>query len=159
MTAPFSIKHTQLFIDNRFVDAIDGGSFETIDPSSGEVICKVSEARENDVDAAVASGRAAFRLGSEWRTMDASHRGELLHRLADLVERDREYLAQLETLDNGKVCWLSRCCKFVRLPPDCSPLAQTMPTPSSTRACHPFPRTLLACSVLAPDKAALYGQL
>jgi acyl-CoA reductase-like NAD-dependent aldehyde dehydrogenase len=38
--------------------------------------------------------------------MDASHRGELLHRLADLVERDREYLAQLETLDNGKVCWL-----------------------------------------------------
>ena len=102
MAAPFSIKHTQLFIDNRFVDAIDGGSFETIDPSSGEVICQVSEARENDVDAAVASGRAAFRLGSEWRTMDASQRGELLYRFADLMERDRETLAALEVLDNGK---------------------------------------------------------
>lgn len=43
-----------------------------------------------------------FRLGSPWRTMDASDRGVLLNRLADLMERDRAYLASLETLDNGK---------------------------------------------------------
>lgn len=42
------------------------------------------------------------RLGSEWRSMDASQRGHLLYRLADLMERDRLYLASLETLDNGK---------------------------------------------------------
>ena len=44
----------------------------------------------------------AFKLGSPWRTMDASQRGVLLNKLADLIERDREYLARLETLDNGK---------------------------------------------------------
>ena len=44
----------------------------------------------------------AFSLNSPWRTMDARSRGMLLLRLADLIERDREYLASLETLDNGK---------------------------------------------------------
>ncbi len=39
-----------------------------------------------------------FRIGSPWRTMDASDRGRLLNRLADLMERDRQYLASLETL-------------------------------------------------------------
>ena len=44
----------------------------------------------------------AFQFGSPWRTMDAAGRGELLNKLADLMERDRTYLASLETLDNGK---------------------------------------------------------
>lgn len=39
------------------------------------------------------AARAAFRLGSPWRRMDASDRGRLLNRLADLIERDRTYLA------------------------------------------------------------------
>uniref|UniRef100_A0A8C4LY55 aldehyde dehydrogenase (NAD(+)) n=1 Tax=Equus asinus asinus TaxID=83772 RepID=A0A8C4LY55_EQUAS len=55
-----------------------------------------------DVDRAVKAARAAFQLGSPWRRMDASDRGRLLNRLADLIERDRTYLAALETLDNGK---------------------------------------------------------
>ena len=46
--------------------------------------------------------REAFKLGSAWRTMDASARGNLLYKLADLLERDRLYLASLETIDNGK---------------------------------------------------------
>ena len=53
------------------------------------------------MDKAVAAAREAFKLGT-WRTMDASQRGVLLNKLADLIERDREYLARLETLDNGK---------------------------------------------------------
>lgn len=57
---------------------------------------------QEDVDKAVKAARAAFRLGSPWRRMDASERGQLLNRLADLIERDRAYLAALETLDNGK---------------------------------------------------------
>lgn len=44
----------------------------------------------------------AFRRGSEWRKLDASERGHLLYKLADLIERDQQYLAKLETLDNGK---------------------------------------------------------
>ncbi len=46
-----------------------------------------------DVDKAVAAARKAFQLGSEWRRMDASARGLLVNKLADLVERDRVYLA------------------------------------------------------------------
>lgn len=46
-----------------------------------------------DVDKAVKAAKAAFQLGSPWRRMDASHRGKLLNRLADLIERDRAYLA------------------------------------------------------------------
>ena len=61
-----------------------------------------AEGDKADVDKAVAAARDAFKLGSTWRTMDASQRGILLNKLADLVERDREYLARLETLDNGK---------------------------------------------------------
>ena len=54
------------------------------------------------MDAAVAAARAAFKLGSPWRTMDASQRGRLINKLADLIERDSRYLAELETLNNGK---------------------------------------------------------
>lgn len=48
---------------------------------------------QEDVDKAVKAARAAFQLGSPWRRMDASERGRLLNRLADLIERDRTYLA------------------------------------------------------------------
>ena len=46
-----------------------------------------------DVDLAVKAAAEAFKRGSPWRTMNASDRGKLLYRLADLIERDREYLA------------------------------------------------------------------
>jgi aldehyde dehydrogenase (NAD+) len=50
----------------------------------------------------VAAAKEAFKLGSPWRTMDASGRRDLLLRLADLIERDRDYLIELEALDVGK---------------------------------------------------------
>ncbi|XP_069816903.1 aldehyde dehydrogenase, mitochondrial [Dendropsophus ebraccatus] len=96
------VQYTQLFINNEFQDAASKKTFPTINPSTGEVICHVAEADKADVDKAVKAARQAFKLGSPWRTMDASQRGVLLHRLADLIERDRTTLATLETLDNGK---------------------------------------------------------
>ena len=78
-----------LFIDNKFVPAINGETFATVNPQTGEVICEVAAADEEDVDQAVLAAKRAFSLGSEWRTMDASDRGTLLYRLADLIERDR----------------------------------------------------------------------
>ena len=80
------IKHTQLFINNQFVDAESGETFDTINPQTGEVICSVQAADAVDVNKAVAAAKEAFKLGSEWRTMDASERGVLLYRLADLIE-------------------------------------------------------------------------
>ena len=81
---------------------MSGKTFPTIDPTNGEKICDVAEGDKEDSSKAVAAAKAAFKLGSPWRTMDASARGNLINKLADLIERDREYLARLETLDNGK---------------------------------------------------------
>lgn len=96
------IKFTKIFINNKWVDSASGKTFPTINPCNGEKICDIAEGDKADVDKAVAAAREAFKLGSPWRTMDASERGRLLQKLASLVERDRDYLARLETLDNGK---------------------------------------------------------
>lgn len=96
------IKYTKLFINNEFVDAKDGKTFDVINPATCQLIAKVHEAHAVDVDLAVQAAKQAFDRSSEWRQMDASHRGELLFKLADLIERDIAYLASLESLNNGK---------------------------------------------------------
>ncbi|XP_047139581.1 aldehyde dehydrogenase, mitochondrial isoform X1 [Hydra vulgaris] len=96
------IFYKQLFINNQWVDSMSGKTFPTINPATEEKICDVSEGDKEDVDLAVKAAREAFKRNSIWRSMDSSVRGELLNKLADLVERDRKYLAELETLDNGK---------------------------------------------------------
>jgi len=97
-----SIKYTHIFINNEWHKSVSGKTFPTVNPVTEEVICHVQEGDKADVDLAVDAATKAFRLGSPWRTMDASERGRLLNKLADLIERDRVYLASLETLDNGK---------------------------------------------------------
>uniref|UniRef100_A0A0P4WM47 Aldehyde dehydrogenase domain-containing protein n=1 Tax=Scylla olivacea TaxID=85551 RepID=A0A0P4WM47_SCYOL len=96
------IQYVKLFINNEFVDATDGKTFSVLNPSTGEIISNVSEASQEDVDKAVAAARAAFISNAPWRTMDASERAALMHKLCDLIERDLDYLARLDTLDNGK---------------------------------------------------------
>uniref|UniRef100_A0A5F8ALB8 aldehyde dehydrogenase (NAD(+)) n=1 Tax=Macaca mulatta TaxID=9544 RepID=A0A5F8ALB8_MACMU len=85
------ISYNQLFINNEWQDAVSKKTFPTVNPTTGEVIGHVAEGDRADVDLAVKAAREAFRLGSPWRRMDASERGRLLNRLADLVERDRVY--------------------------------------------------------------------
>lgn len=101
-TALPEVKYTQIFINNEWRNSISGKTFPTYDPSTGKKIADVQEGDKADVEEAVKAAKEAFKLGSVWRTMDASRRGELLHKFADLIERDSGYLAQLETLDNGK---------------------------------------------------------
>lgn len=96
------IKYTQLFINNEFVNAESGKTFATINPCTGEKIADIQEGDKADVDKAVAAAAAAFKFGSEWRTMDASARGRLIYKFADKLEENKEYLASLETIDNGK---------------------------------------------------------
>ncbi|KAK0412750.1 hypothetical protein QR680_006383 [Steinernema hermaphroditum] len=95
-------KHTQLFINNEFRPSVSGKTFETFNPATGEKICDLAEGQKEDVDLAVEAATKAFKTGSPWRRMDASQRGQLLYRLAELMERDRAILASLESLDNGK---------------------------------------------------------
>jgi aldehyde dehydrogenase (NAD+) len=95
------ISATKLLIGNKWVDAASGKTFPTINPATGEVIAQVAEADATDVDKAVGAARAAFEKGA-WKKMSASQRGALMYRLADLIEKNIEELAQLESLDNGK---------------------------------------------------------
>src|SRR5262249_18415441 len=95
------VQQTKLLIDGKWVNAASGKTFETLNPATGEVIAKVAEADKADVDKAVEAARAAFETGA-WSKTSASERGRLLHKLADLVEKNIDELAALETLDNGK---------------------------------------------------------
>merc|ERR1712241_1341189 len=96
------IKYTGIFVNNEWQESASGRTFPTINPATEEIIADVQEGDKPDVDRAVKAANNAFKLDSPWRRMDASDRGLLLHRLADLMERDANYLANLETLDNGK---------------------------------------------------------
>lgn len=96
------IKYTKLFINNEWVDSVSKKTFPTINPQDESVITQVAEGDKADIDLAVQAARKAFHRYSEWRTLDASQRGRLLHKLADLMERDSKYLGELETLDCGK---------------------------------------------------------
>jgi aldehyde dehydrogenase (NAD+) len=95
------VQHTDCFIDGKWVPAASGRRFATINPATEEIIAEVAEGDAEDVDRAVAAARRAFESGP-WSRMDARDRGRLMYRLADLIERDLEELAALETLDNGK---------------------------------------------------------
>ncbi|KAG5361033.1 Potassium-activated aldehyde dehydrogenase [Yarrowia sp. B02] len=92
---------TGLFINGEFVASKSGKTFETVNPTTEEVICSVSEADEDDVNAAVDAAHAAFRT---WGFKTApSARAAALFKLADLIERDLDIIAAIETTDNGKV--------------------------------------------------------
>jgi len=89
-------------------------TFDTVNPATGEVITQIASASAQEVDRAVQAARKAFDdRGGSWQKMTASERGRILWRLADLVERNIEEIAELETLDNGKPIFESR---YVDLP-------------------------------------------
>ncbi len=92
---------TRLYIDGRYVDAIDGGRFDTINPATGETLASVSAAGEKDVDEAVKVARKAFRSGA-WSRMAPRERMGVLYRFTELIDADAERLAVLDTLDMGK---------------------------------------------------------
>jgi len=92
---------TKLFINNKFVDALSGKTFETENPATGTMITRVAEADKKDVDVAVQAATTAFYEGP-WSKMDARERGRLMFKLADLMEKNRKELAEIESLDNGK---------------------------------------------------------
>ncbi|CAL4885176.1 unnamed protein product [Urochloa decumbens] len=117
---PVEIKYTQLLINGNFVDAASGKTFPTLDPRTGEVIARVAEGDSEDINRAVAAARRAFDEGP-WPRMTAYERCRVLLRFADLIERDAEEIAALETWDNGKtlaqsagaeVPMLARCMRY-----------------------------------------------
>jgi phenylacetaldehyde dehydrogenase len=97
----------KLFINNKWVGAKSGETLDVFNPSTGRVIAKVAAADKVDVDEAVKAARAAFD-GGEWSRLTPSQRGQLLWKVGDLLERDKEKFARLETIDNGKPISMAR---------------------------------------------------
>ncbi|HEX7951743.1 MAG TPA: aldehyde dehydrogenase family protein, partial [Burkholderiales bacterium] len=104
--AAFAAQPKQLFIDNAFRDAIDGGVFASEDPATGIKICNFAAATAADVNAAVHSSHDAFENG--WRDATPAARAALMLKLADLLTEHVEELAELESLDNGKPLSVTR---------------------------------------------------
>ena len=103
----FLSKPKKILIDGKWVDAVSGKTFATLDPSTEEPLVQVAEGDKQDVDLAVKAARRAFENGP-WRTMTASERGRAIWKLADLMEQHLEQFAELETLDNGKPISVAR---------------------------------------------------
>src|SRR5437016_7648507 len=99
---------TKLLINGKWVDSVSGKTFPTINPSTGEVITQVAEADAPDVDKAVAAARGAFDKGPWRKNMSSADRGVLMNRLADLIEKHADELAELEALANGKPAHVAR---------------------------------------------------
>ncbi|MED4907964.1 aldehyde dehydrogenase family protein [Brevibacillus centrosporus] len=90
----------QLFIDGKWVDALSGTTFDSFNPATGEVNGVVAEAGAQDVDLAVKAARKAFETGA-WAEMAPSDRGRLLYRAAQKMWEKLDYLAEVESSDNG----------------------------------------------------------
>ncbi|KAG6335328.1 hypothetical protein ID866_3760 [Astraeus odoratus] len=99
---------TGLFINNEFVPSIDSQELiPVINPSTEEPICSVVAGSVTDIDAAVAAARTAFK--TTWgKNVTGFERSRLLNKLADLMERDQQVLAEVETLNNGKPVKIAR---------------------------------------------------
>lgn len=97
---------TQLFINGEFVNSDSGKTITLINPTDESVICKVQSASISDVDKAVKAAQKAFEEG-EWSKISARERGQLLFKLADLMEQHKEELATIETIDSGAVYTLA----------------------------------------------------
>lgn len=94
-------KPINLFIGGKWQPAVSGATLDVRDPGSGEVVTTVAAGDSSDIDLAVQAAEKAFNE-TGWARMPANERAVLLHRLADLVEKNLEILAQLESLDVGK---------------------------------------------------------
>jgi betaine-aldehyde dehydrogenase len=98
---------TDLYIDGEWRSSQGDAIREVIDPFDGSVIRAVSEASADDAEEAIAAARRSFDDGP-WPRTSPIDRGRLLWKLADLIDRDREELAALETKDTGKTLVESR---------------------------------------------------
>ncbi|MEB1808976.1 MAG: betaine-aldehyde dehydrogenase [Bacillaceae bacterium] len=97
----------KMFINGIWVESQTKEVREIINPFNQEVIAKVTEGNEVDTKLAVAAAREAFDKG-EWSSTPAIERGAIVRRIAELIERDKEELATLESLDTGKTVEESR---------------------------------------------------
>jgi acyl-CoA reductase-like NAD-dependent aldehyde dehydrogenase len=96
-----------MLIDGQWVQAASGESFETVNPTNGQVVARIAAGDSADVDLAVAAARRAFD-DPAWSDMNPHQRTRVLLRIADAIEANADELAQLESLDGGIPITISR---------------------------------------------------
>lgn len=93
------------FIDNEFVPPASGAYLDDVEPATGHVIARIPDSDERDIENAVRAAKAAF---PSWSPLPVAERSRLLLRLADLIERNLDELARIESRDNGKTVALAK---------------------------------------------------
>src|SRR4030095_14958682 len=93
------------FIDGQFIEPIGGRYIENIEPATGKPYSQVADSDAGDVDLAVAAAEQAF---PDWARTPPANRSQILLLIADLIDRDLEKLARVESIDTGKPVSLAR---------------------------------------------------
>lgn len=89
----------QMYVDGEWRDASDGAVFETKNPATGEHLADCAQATKEDVDDAVKAAWAAF---DGWKNTPVKERAKILNEVADIIDENAEFLATVESMDNGK---------------------------------------------------------
>nr|WP_235792152.1 betaine-aldehyde dehydrogenase [Virgibacillus sp. NKC19-16] len=98
---------SKMFINGEWVEARSGQTRDIINPYNQAVIAKAAEGQVEDMQEAIDAARHAFDHGP-WPLTPAADRGKIVHAIADLIQRDKAELAELESLDTGKTLEESR---------------------------------------------------
>ncbi len=98
-----TLKPGRLFIDGKWEDAVAGKTLPVMNPATGEQLTTIPDAGSEDVDRAVKVARRTFE-NRAWRGMDVSRREKIIWRIGELIEKNKEELGTLESLNNGKTC-------------------------------------------------------
>ena len=106
-TRRFLARPKRMLIGGEWVEAIDGGTLDVVDPASEAVFAAVPAGGAADIERAVAAARRAFEAG-EWPRMRPVDRERLLLKFAELIEANARELAEIEALDNGKPVSMAR---------------------------------------------------
>jgi len=92
----------KFYIGGNWVEGSQKKTLDVINPANGSVIAKIYESSLEDTRNAIAAAKKSFYKTREWRDMDSQARGDMLLKIADLMERDAAKLAELDCLDCGK---------------------------------------------------------
>lgn len=92
----------KVYIDGAWVDGTSGKTLNVVNPANGEVFAQVEECSLEDVEKAIAAAKKSFYITREWRDKDSQERGDIMLKIADLIEAKADEFAEIDALDNGK---------------------------------------------------------
>lgn len=92
----------KMFIDGSWVEGSTKKTTPTFNPSNGEILAMVTEGTVDDVRTAVAAAKKSFYVTREWRDLDSQSRSDMLFKIADAIEAEKEEFARLDSMDHGK---------------------------------------------------------